>query len=202
MDHPLLQLFLGTGPPSKPLPADASLSARYESWLRVHSTWLLPSLDAIRSLTLFLPGRFQEGGQISSEGIYTILNVIAVYHDHILDKPRALSAELRVDAASRERTLIQFAQGMLLFTHYTEVFMEMAAKRYFKQEGGVDGAQTRGSWYCIAAVEAIKSEPPMHCTHTQRSEASGDTHRSIFVLCSSLGSIVVFPCFTLIVVAS
>lgn len=157
MDNPLVQLLLGSTAPPKPLPPNASLALRYELWLRDNHTWLLPALDTMRSLTLFLPGRFQEGGQLSSEAIYTALNVISVYHDYLLDNPRALTAEIKLDPQVKTHASLKVAQGVLLFAHYTEVFCEMAAKRYFRVDGRPEGEQTRGSWYYIAGVEAIKA---------------------------------------------
>src|SRR4051812_46329815 len=126
MDHPLLALLVGTSAPPKPLPPNASFALRYELWLRDHHKWLLPLLDTARSLSLFLPGRFQEGGQLRAEGIYTCLNVLSVYHDKLLDNPRALTAEIKLDPQGRERVLLKAAQGVLLFLYYSEVFIEMA----------------------------------------------------------------------------
>jgi hypothetical protein len=155
MDNPLVQLLIGSTAPPKPIPVNASIQLRYELWLRDNHKWLLPMLDTARSLTLFLPGRFQEGGQLSSEAIYTALNVVSVYHDYLLDNPRALTAEIKLDPQGKTHSALKVAQGVLLFLHYTEVFFEMAGKKYFK--GAQEGDQTRGSWMCIAAVEAIKA---------------------------------------------
>lgn len=157
MDHPLLMLLIGSTAPPKPLPPNASWSLRYELWLRDHHKWLLPLLDTARSLSLFLPGRFQEGGQLRAEGIYTFLNVLSVYHDKLLDNPRALTAEIKLDPQGSQHAVLKLAQGVLLFLYYSEVFIEMAARKAFPAASGNLSEQTRGSWLVISAVEAIKA---------------------------------------------
>ena len=158
-DNPIFQLLVGSNKPPRPIPPNASLALRYELWLRDNQKVVLPLLDGLRTLTVFLPGRFQPGGQLSSEGIYTLMNVIQVYHESILDKPRAITAEVKINPESKTHKWLKILQGILIFSYYTEVFVEMAAKRFFKDPANcnaVEGQQTRGSWWCIAAVEAIK----------------------------------------------
>jgi len=162
LDNPLVQLLIGSTAPPKPLPPNASLKLRYELWLRDNHKWLLPVLDTFRSLTLFLPGRFQEGGaSLTSEGIYTALNLISVFHDSLLDTPRTLTCELRVlgeTGPARRHAWLRLAQNVLLTAHYTEVLIEMAAKARFPASPlAAPGAQSRRSWLVLCAVEAIKA---------------------------------------------
>jgi len=154
----LVVLAVGAHTPPKPLPPNASLKLRYELWLRDHHRWLLPMLDAIRSLTLFMPGRFQEGGHLKSECVYATLNLLSVWHDHLLDRPRALTAEIKLDPLGKQHAWLKFAQGVLLFFHYTEIVIEMSARRWLKDpDGEVAGRHSQRSWFAIAAVEAIKA---------------------------------------------
>ena len=48
MDHPLVQLIIGSTAPAKQLPPNASYKLRYELWLRDNHKWLLPMLDTAR----------------------------------------------------------------------------------------------------------------------------------------------------------
>lgn len=153
MDHPLLQLLIGSTAPPKPLPPNATLQLRYELWLRDNHKWLLPTLDTARML--FLPCRFQESGQLSSEAVYTGLNVLSAYHDHLLDNPRAVTAEIKLDPQSQGRVVMKVCQSVLMLMHYSEVLIEMAARKYLR-DGTAGEGQTRSSWTCIAGVEAIK----------------------------------------------
>jgi hypothetical protein len=117
-------------------------------------------LHCVQSLTLFLPGRFQEGGSsLTSEGLYTALNLLSVFHDSLLDTPRALTAELRLsDPQGRRHAWLKMAQNVLLTMHYTEVLIEMAAKvRFPASPLAPAGAQSRRSWLVLCAVETLKA---------------------------------------------
>lgn len=109
-------------------------------------------------MTLFLPGRFQEGGALHSEALYTSLNLLSVFHDALLDQPRALTAELKMDPRGKTAAWAQVAQNVLLTAHYTEVLVEMAAKKYLPASPLLPlGSQSRRSWLVLCAVEALKA---------------------------------------------
>ena len=112
----------------------------------------------VQSLTLFLPGRFQEGGALHSEALYTSLNLLSVFHDALLDQPRALTAEIKMDPRGKTAAWAHVAQSILLTAHYTEVLVEMAAKKYLPASPLLPaGSQSRRSWLVLCAVEALKA---------------------------------------------
>ena len=81
-----------------------------------------------------------------------------MFHDNLLDQPRALTAEIKLDPQGRKHAALKLAQNILLTMHYTEVLIEMAAKKYFPPHIlAPPHAQSKRSWIVLAAVEAIKA---------------------------------------------
>jgi peroxin-16 len=136
----------------------------YESWLSSNQSWVLPIIDAARSLTLFLPGRFSES-QIQSEGIYTALNCIQLLHDNILNRPRQVTAELKYDpnlyfpslnSQPLNNKFYRNLQHVLTIFHYTEVLLEMMATRYFDRHPHLK-SKLRNKYSIILLIELIKA---------------------------------------------
>lgn len=81
-----------------------------------------------------------------------------MFHDNLLDQPRALTAEIKLDPQGRKHAALKIAQNVLLTMHYTEVLIEMAAKKYFPAHVLAPlHAQSKRSWIVLAVVEAIKA---------------------------------------------
>ena len=115
-----------------PLSSLSQFKHRYESFICSENKWLLPLLDTIKSLTIFLPGRFSEG-EIRSEAIYSILNLLQVYHDRILHKQsNAANNEINliyIGSTNKLYRMLKSLQHILTVLYYTEVLIEMIAAR-------------------------------------------------------------------------
>jgi peroxin-16 len=62
---------------------------RYETFVLNHAQLLTYMEGSLRSLTYLLPGKFEES-ELTSEALYAVLNLVRLYHDHILARtPRA-----------------------------------------------------------------------------------------------------------------
>ena len=131
--------------------AMSSLKRSYEQWVRREYKWLLPLLDTARNLTIFLPGRFADG-ELRSEALYATLNLLTVYHDHILHRARAVTCELQ---CGPQTTYIRQLQTVLTFLHYTEVLLEMATNSLTRHLPA-DERQKR-KWQVLSLIEGIKA---------------------------------------------
>lgn len=122
---------------------------RYEAWVRKEASWYLPLLDSLKSFTIFLPGRFDQN-LLQSEAIYTGLNLVGLYHDTIAGKPRGPTFDIQ---CGPETLIIKHAKNVLGVLELTEVFIEMAASRYFERKV----RRPRGRWAVILMVETVKA---------------------------------------------
>ena len=127
------------------------LKRGYEQWVRREYKWLLPLLDTARNLTLFLPGRFADG-ELRSEALYATLNLLTVYHDHILHRARAVTCELQ---CGPQTPTVRQLQTVLTFLHYTEVLIEMTTNsltRHLPPE-----ERHRRKWQVLSLIEGVKA---------------------------------------------
>jgi len=118
----------------------------YENWVRSEQGWYLPLLDTLKSFTMFLPGRFNENF-LKSEAIYTLFNLVGMYHDSIAGRPRPF--ELKCGPPS---IWVNRAKTLLGVAELTEVLLEMIAGRKF----GEAGLRSRFKWLVILGVETFK----------------------------------------------
>lgn len=63
----------------------ALLSARPESFLLSNASQITAVESTLRSLTYFLPGRFKDA-ELAAEAIYSIINLLGMYHDDVLNR--------------------------------------------------------------------------------------------------------------------
>ncbi|GAA5822323.1 hypothetical protein JCM3770_001571 [Rhodotorula araucariae] len=135
----------------------SSALASYEDGL-VANVGRIQSLEAsLRTLTWFLPGRFQDA-EVASEGLYSVLNLISLYHDSILHRAvSSLPAPLRPPSSSHTRYTRHFttkSKPYSLLAHALsavqalELLPEMAAR---KRRGPVAQEKT------VVALEALKA---------------------------------------------
>ncbi|KPV74456.1 uncharacterized protein RHOBADRAFT_37480 [Rhodotorula graminis WP1] len=118
----------------------------------------ISSLEStLRTLTWFLPGRFQDA-EIASEGLSSVLNLVSLYHDSILHRAvSSLPAPLRPPPTSHTRytrhyTLTSKPYSVLAHTlsavQALELLLEMAAR---KRKGTAAQEKT------VVALEALKA---------------------------------------------
>ncbi|GAA5945444.1 hypothetical protein JCM3775_006778 [Rhodotorula graminis] len=131
--------------------------ASYEEGL-VANVQRISSLEStLRTLTWFLPGRFQDA-EIASEGLSSVLNLVSLYHDSILHRAvSSLPAPLRPPPTSHTRytrhyTLTSKPYSVLAHTlsavQALELLLEMAAR---KRKGTAAQEKT------VVALEALKA---------------------------------------------
>ena len=97
-------------------------------------------------MTLLLPGRFDDN-MIQSETIYSSLNLIGLYNDTILDRPRGTVSTLQCGV---ETVAISYAKNILMVLELTEVLIEMIASKKFVDK------DARKKWRVILFIETLK----------------------------------------------
>jgi peroxin-16 len=117
--------------------------------------------SSLRTLTYILPGRFQDS-EVASEALFSGLNLLGIYHDHVLDKAAemGLIASTQETKAETSQLHNRYLQGfysssrtfsylsvMLTILRYTEVLMEMVVKKK---------AGNEARWNLVTFLEAFK----------------------------------------------
>lgn len=129
----------------------------YESWVRRNAFWFVPIVDTARSFTVFLPGRFNET-ELRSESIYSVLNLLGVYHDSITgvrgNAGRTAVVEYKTPLPGSASSVSR-CKNILTFMMYTEVLTEAVARHL--ENTGVWADKPNNKWFVILAVEFIKS---------------------------------------------
>ena len=119
--------------------------------------------STLRSLTYLLPGARLNDSELASESVHTFVQILSIYHDHLLKKrSQAASDSITVKSNqskvshharyttfwSDSSSLYTKAATMLKVVQYTELLLEMAARR----RGG-----TRGRWRMVVLLESLKA---------------------------------------------
>ncbi|KAF5313976.1 hypothetical protein D9611_006777 [Ephemerocybe angulata] len=130
----------------------------YESFL-VNNVSTISSLESsLRSMSWFLPGRFKDA-ELASEALTTVLNVMSMYHDTLLDrvvknnpsyKPLIpLTLHTRFTRAWIDKTdIYKWASRTLEVIKFTELMIEMGMRRKFSE---------KIKWRGIVLLELIKA---------------------------------------------
>ncbi|GJN90015.1 hypothetical protein Rhopal_003010-T1 [Rhodotorula paludigena] len=129
----------------------------YEDGLVANAGRIASIESTLRTLTWFLPGRFQDA-EVASEGLYSVLNLISLYHDSILHRAvSSLPAPLRPPSSSHTRYTRHYtrtSKPYSLLAHSLsviqslELLLEMLAR---KKRGPVAAQKT------VVALEAVKA---------------------------------------------
>jgi len=114
---------------------------RYEEWFKKNSSWFGPVEDAMRAMTVFLPGRFSTS-ELETESVYTALNLLSLYHDRILDKPQNPANEVKCGV---ETGSVRTIKNVHVFLRYIEVLAEMVGRRYYNDQDVTVALGSRGS---------------------------------------------------------
>jgi len=132
----------------------------YERYLLRNATQISNLESSLRTLTYFLPGRFQDA-ELVSEALFSVLNLAGVYNDYVLSRAVAQNSKGKrrpdgVEVPPRNRYLCSWWSASTAFRNlslcltlvqYTEVFMEMIAQKKLGQEK---------KWRFILAIELLK----------------------------------------------
>ncbi|GAA5889494.1 hypothetical protein JCM6882_007050 [Rhodosporidiobolus microsporus] len=131
--------------------------AAYEANLLANASRIASIESSLRTLTWFLPGRFHDA-ELASEGLYSLLNLLGLYHDSILHRAvSSLPPPLRPPSSSHTRYTRHFtthSKPYNLLAHTLsvvqslELLLEMAVK---KRKGAKSAEKT------VIALEAIKA---------------------------------------------
>ncbi|KAJ1649290.1 hypothetical protein IWQ61_009578, partial [Dispira simplex] len=138
----------------------AKFAQAYERFLLKNASQISSIESTVRSLTYVLPGRFSDA-DLASEGLYTLLNILGLYHDHILAKAtRQTGSALRnPDTSLLNRYhryffrhgsrpgLYQRLGLALTLLQFAESFIEMAIQKKWG---------TRAKWRVVTAIELAK----------------------------------------------
>ncbi|KAI5481609.1 peroxisomal membrane protein pex16 [Pseudohyphozyma bogoriensis] len=134
-----------------------AVASSYEA-LILHNASRISSIESsLRSLTWFLPGRFQDS-EVASEGLYSLLNVLGMYHDSVMLRTISeLPPNLRPEPSSHARytrhwttaspSYKRLSRSLTILT-YTELLIEMAVKKR-KGQAAADKA--------VVVLEALKA---------------------------------------------
>ncbi|GAA6010001.1 hypothetical protein JCM10207_007514 [Rhodosporidiobolus poonsookiae] len=131
--------------------------ASYESSLLANAGRVAQIESTLRTLTWFLPGRFHDA-ELASEGLYSLLNLVGLYHDSILHRAVSdLPPPLRPPSSSHTRytrhyttssTPYNLLAQSLSAISALELLVEMAVR---KRKGRAAAEKT------VVALEAIKA---------------------------------------------
>eukprot|EP00474_Spongospora_subterranea_P009881 CRZ10339.1 hypothetical protein [Spongospora subterranea] len=114
----------------------------YESIVLDHRTSISSLEDTVRNLLLIVPGRFGSS-EVCVESLNVILNVISLYHDRILGRPKMASHYVQNEPS----TAAVNAQNLLSFIQQLEILMDMLASRH---------CSTQNRWKLILSIEVSK----------------------------------------------
>uniref|UniRef100_A0A060TAP6 Peroxisomal membrane protein PEX16 n=1 Tax=Blastobotrys adeninivorans TaxID=409370 RepID=A0A060TAP6_BLAAD len=131
---------------------------KYQQFLLKNASQISSIESSLRSLTFILPGRFKDV-EVASESLYSILQILGLYHDAIITKAAkklvAIDPSFRTGAHNRyaehqmsaSKTYRALALCIQL-TRYTELLWEMIARRK-------KGAKAR--WLVVLWIEVVKA---------------------------------------------
>ncbi|KAJ1981043.1 hypothetical protein H4R33_005329 [Dimargaris cristalligena] len=142
----------------------AKLTQWYEGFILNNAAQVSSIESTVRSLTYILPGRFSDA-DLASEALYTLLNFIGLYHDHVLHKAvgRALrsgrlSATLPDPPAINRYHRYFFEHGqkpslyrqlslILTLLQFSESLVEMVVRKKWGN---------KGKWRAVTLIELAK----------------------------------------------
>ncbi|PKS12393.1 hypothetical protein jhhlp_000597 [Lomentospora prolificans] len=130
----------------------------YEDFITKNSGQVSQIESALRSLTYIIPGRFRDA-EIASETLHSGVQLLSLYHDNLLSRAvstisrgpgaRPPSPHTRYTRYWTNRSGVYRRVALLLqMVRYTELLIEMAAKR----RGG-----EKGRWRVVVLLEFIKA---------------------------------------------
>ncbi|KAI7867420.1 peroxisome membrane protein [Spinellus fusiger] len=131
-----------------------NLLATYEAFLIKNASQITSIESSLRSLTYFLPGRFQDA-EFASQALYAALHLMGLHHNSILrkavleNKQQVMESEFNKYLLSwSTHTLHKRVSWLLSVLQYTQVLIEMAVTKQWGK---------RAQWRCIALVESLKA---------------------------------------------
>ncbi|GAA5864797.1 hypothetical protein JCM8547_009235 [Rhodosporidiobolus lusitaniae] len=130
---------------------------RYEATLLANASRIASIESSLRTLTWFLPGRFHDA-ELASEGLYSALNLLGLYHDSILHRAvSSLPPPLRPPSSSHSRYTRHYTTHSApynLLAHALSVVssIELLVEMTVRKRSGAQKAEKM-----VVALEAIKA---------------------------------------------
>ncbi|KAJ3366970.1 Peroxisomal membrane protein pex16 [Allomyces javanicus] len=126
----------------------------YREFLLQNAAQISSVESALRSLSYFLPGRFEDA-DLASEGLFAAINLLSLYHDRILyDAVRSAGIEHKSSLLNhyhhhwyQQSAVVLGASTALTLIQTVEGFIEMAANKRLSR---------KRKWDVVAAIEAVK----------------------------------------------
>ncbi|XP_039489404.1 peroxisomal membrane protein PEX16 [Drosophila santomea] len=119
--------------------------------LKAYEAWVAKNPDVVgdfettaKWVSYFIAGRISSSNVVS-ELVYTLSNMLVFYNDRIIEKARNAEANSVIKLQSK---LCYRLKVMLTTLEYSEVFIEISARRLFGQSG---------KWLVIALIQAFKA---------------------------------------------
>ncbi|GAA5902052.1 hypothetical protein JCM5296_007564 [Sporobolomyces johnsonii] len=135
----------------------SSAIASYEATLLSNASRIASIESTLRTLTWFIPGRFHDA-ELASESLYSVINLISLYHDSILHRAvSSLPAPLRPPSSSHARYTRHFTTHSLPYKRMAQLLsiiqsVELLLEMAVRKRKGRDGAEK-----AVIALEAIKA---------------------------------------------
>ncbi|RDA82575.1 hypothetical protein CP532_3067 [Ophiocordyceps camponoti-leonardi (nom. inval.)] len=130
--------------------------ALYDDFISKNAGQVSQIESALRSLTYVIPGRFRDA-EIASESIHSAVQLLSIYHDHLLSRTRGSVTGRSPPPSAHARYTRFWAQKSALYRRvavvlqtviYSQLLCEMTAKR----RGG-----EKARWRVVVLLEAIKA---------------------------------------------
>ncbi len=123
----------------KPLSITETMSSYIESYENFvsESSWYPSFVEGLKSMTLFLPGRFSPDG-VGAQSIFTTLSLITHYHDVITGTAQASQISSNVDIAGYKQNIatslpsfVRKLNSLMFVISSTECLVEMGSVAMF-----------------------------------------------------------------------
>lgn len=114
----------------------------YEQWVKRHGALVLSVEESLRGLTIMLPDRFGES-EVSSEAIYTFLNLMSLYHSRILGDLGIVDIHVPENA----QKAVSVYQNTIHVLRNSQIFIEMVVRTM---------AGTKARYRTILLIESTK----------------------------------------------
>ncbi|RDA90318.1 hypothetical protein CP533_0391 [Ophiocordyceps camponoti-saundersi (nom. inval.)] len=141
----------------RPLSLPQRWLALYDDFISKNAGQVSQIESALRSLTYVIPGRFRDA-EIASESIHSAVQLLSVYHDHLLRRARCSavgrpppppSAHARYTRFWAQKSALYRRVAVVLQTvTYSQLLCEMTVKR----RGG-----EKARWRVVVLLETIKA---------------------------------------------
>ena len=141
----------------------------YNAFCRDNHSFVLPLFETARSLTLFLPGRFNES-EVRSESLYCVINLLTLYHERLAQDSESWTPRGTFSSqilCLKDNLKTKTCKTILSILYYTEVLAEMIALRYGRK------------WSIVLGIESTKALARAVLLHHNNGIYISNTHSNV-----------------------